>query len=543
MTNCVSRILERFGAATAQVTSIVVVGLLLAAGVPAQAAPPPSGSYLQTCQNAQANPISLKAFCQTRYGNFVRARLDYYSNCRGDIANMNGRLVCREIEGDITLYEHSNFRGRSLQVNSDVPALPRWFNDVASSIRVRRGSWQVCADFDFRGHCEIVRRDVEDLNRLDLNDRISSVRRAPARGPGGGGTPPGSYQQSCRNVTFDGRFLSAQCADRRGRYQDSRLDVRGCNRGDDIANRDGELVCEGRRQGGDNNGSNDGSDNDRDGHRGNGDGGYGHGNDANDLDNGRMPRGSYQQTCRNVRLDGDRLQAECQDRTGSWRRSSLDFGVCRGDIANDNGELKCGGANPTPPAPPPPGPPPPPAAPASADDISLGTPGFGGSGCPAGSVSATLSPDAKSLSLLFDQYIVSAGGTTGRAFDRKSCNVAIPVHVPGGYSLAVLAVDYRGFNHLPNQASSQFNVEYFFAGGRGPTFTRTFNGPLDSDYTINNQLGVEAMVWSPCGADVNLRTNASMRISTVNNAEATATVDSEDVNAAIVYHLQMRTCH
>ena len=183
------------------------------------------------------------------------------------------------------------------------------------------------------------------------------------------------------------------------------------------------------------------------------------------------------------------------------------------------------------------------AGPASADDISLGTPGYGGTGCPAGTVSTVLSPDAKSLSLIFDQYEVSAGGTTGRSYDRKSCNVAIPVHVPNGYSVSVLSVDYRGFNHVPVRGYSQFNVEYFFAGGRGPAFRKTFYGPLDSDYTISNQLVAEAMVWSPCGADVNLRTNASMRVNTYNNAEASATVDSEDVNAAIVYHFQMRTCH
>ena len=182
------------------------------------------------------------------------------------------------------------------------------------------------------------------------------------------------------------------------------------------------------------------------------------------------------------------------------------------------------------------------AVPASADDIALGIPGYGGSGCPAGTVSTVLSPDMKSLSLIFDQYEVSAGGTTGRSFDRKSCNVAIPVHVPGGYSISVLSVDYRGFNHLPYGATSQFNVEYFFAGGRGPAFRRSFWGALDSDYLINNQLTAESLVWSPCGADVNLRTNASMRVQTVRNLEATATVDSEDVNAAIVYHLQLRHC-
>jgi hypothetical protein len=101
-----------------------------------------------------------------------------------------------------------------------------------------------------------------------------------------------------------------------------------------------------------------------------------------------------------------------------------------------------------------------------ADDISLGTPGYGGTGCPEGTVSATLSPDKKSLSLLFDQYQVAVGGTSGKSFDRKSCNIAIPVHVPQGLSVSILQIDFRGFNHLPQQATSQFNVEYFFAGTR-----------------------------------------------------------------------------
>ena len=180
--------------------------------------------------------------------------------------------------------------------------------------------------------------------------------------------------------------------------------------------------------------------------------------------------------------------------------------------------------------------------PPNPNSIYLGAPGYGGTGCPDGTVSVTLSPDQKSLSLIFDGYEVSAGGTTRRSFDRKSCNVAIPVHVPQGQSVSVLSIDYRGFNHLPRGAQSQFNVEYFFAGTTGPAFRRTFYGALDSDYLINNQLQASAIVWSPCGADVNLRTNSSMRITTSNNAEAMATVDSEDVNAALVYHLQWRAC-
>lgn len=183
------------------------------------------------------------------------------------------------------------------------------------------------------------------------------------------------------------------------------------------------------------------------------------------------------------------------------------------------------------------------SAPAFAGDISLGEPGYGGTGCPAGTVSVTLSPDAKSLSLLFDQYQVAVGGDSGKSFDRKSCNIAIPVHVPQGMSVSILKIDYRGFNFLPRGATSQFNVEYFFAGTRGPSFQRKFYGPLNDDYLIHNELTAEALVWSGCGADVNLRTNSSMRVGTTSNQEAMASIDSEDVNAAIIYQLQWRSCN
>lgn len=179
---------------------------------------------------------------------------------------------------------------------------------------------------------------------------------------------------------------------------------------------------------------------------------------------------------------------------------------------------------------------------AYADDISLGKPGYGGTGCPERSVSATLSPDAKSLSLLFDEYNVEAGGDTGKRFDRKSCNIAIPVHVPQGLSVSVLAIDYRGYNNVPAGARTDFNVEYFFAGQRGPSFKKAFRGPLDDDYLIRNKLTAQSSIWSACGEDVNLRTNSSIRVTTRGNEQALATVDSQDVNAAIIYQLQWKQC-
>ena len=110
------------------------------------------------------------------------------------------------------------------------------------------------------------------------------------------------------------------------------------------------------------------------------------------------------------------------------------------------------------------------------------------------------------------------------------------------FGFSVLAIDYRGYNNFQAGSNSQFNVEYFFAGARGPTFSKTFNGPKDENYLIQNKLTAQTTVWSACGADVNLRTNSSIRVTTKQNKQALATVDSEDVSAAIVYQLQWKKC-
>ncbi|HLE01582.1 MAG TPA: DUF4360 domain-containing protein [Bdellovibrionota bacterium] len=180
---------------------------------------------------------------------------------------------------------------------------------------------------------------------------------------------------------------------------------------------------------------------------------------------------------------------------------------------------------------------------AGPDGIRMGQPSYGGSGCPAGTASTTLSPDAQSLSILFDAYQVEAGGMSGKQVDRKSCNVAIPVTIPQGYSVSIIQIDYRGFNSLPAGAQSRFSVEYFFAGTQGPAFSRDFFGPTTDDFLINNQLRAEAVVWSSCGADVNLRANTGLFVQTnYRNEQAMATVDSADVQAAVVFQLQWKRC-
>jgi hypothetical protein len=76
--------------------SLISGAALLALSLATPASAAPSGSYQQSCRNIEQNyGRTLSADCRTRDGSWNETRLDT-SNCDGDIANDNGRLVCNE---------------------------------------------------------------------------------------------------------------------------------------------------------------------------------------------------------------------------------------------------------------------------------------------------------------------------------------------------------------------------------------------------------------------------------------------------------------
>jgi hypothetical protein len=82
------------------------------------------------------------------------------------------------LAGEITLYEHPGFRGRTVTTTDALPNLVRaGFNDMASSVIVRDGIWEACSDAYFHGNCTTLRPGEYRRVDLALNDRISSVRQ------------------------------------------------------------------------------------------------------------------------------------------------------------------------------------------------------------------------------------------------------------------------------------------------------------------------------------------------------------------------------
>jgi hypothetical protein len=129
-----------------------------------------------------------------------------------------------------------------------------------------------------------------------------------------GGLPPGDYKQTCREMRSNGSRLDARCQKRDGGWRDSSIDYRSC-RGP-IINDDGRLRC------------------------GAGGGGYGYSQGRGWQ--GGLPPGDYTRTCRDTRVNGDRLDASCQKRDGGWRNTTLkNFNNCSSGIVNDDGRLTC----------------------------------------------------------------------------------------------------------------------------------------------------------------------------------------------------------
>lgn len=157
-----------------------------------------------------------------------------------------------------------------------------------------------------------------------------SLGAIPAAAQGQGNIPPGDYAQTCRHIRTDGNRLEAECQKTDGHWRKTSLDnVDQCG---SVINNDGHLQCGGGNGSADRDRDRDWDrDRDRDRDRGNRSGWQ-----------GNLPPGDYVQTCRNVSVDGDRLNAECQTRDGNWRRTSLDDIDRCGAIVNDNGHLMCG---------------------------------------------------------------------------------------------------------------------------------------------------------------------------------------------------------
>ena len=86
-----------------------------------------------------------------------------------------------ELVPKIILYEHAQFKGKELALESSISDLRSSnFNDKASSVKVQSGTWKLWEHINFTGRCYEVGPGDYDFGIISAqigNDVISSVEK------------------------------------------------------------------------------------------------------------------------------------------------------------------------------------------------------------------------------------------------------------------------------------------------------------------------------------------------------------------------------
>jgi hypothetical protein len=146
----------------------------------------PYGDYIETCRNTQLNGYRLDAECEKKNGKFRHTTLNNVDQCSAPIANDNGHLVCPK-----------NGNGRY------------YYNDQG------QGEGQGAGQGYGTGQ---------------------------GYGGGQGSIPPGTYTQTCRNISVQGDRLYAECQGTDYQWHQTTLEnVSQCTSAP--ANDNGHLMC------------------------------------------------------------------------------------------------------------------------------------------------------------------------------------------------------------------------------------------------------------------------------------------------------------
>lgn len=181
----------------------------------------------------------------------------------------------------------------------------------------------------------------------------------------------------------------------------------------------------------------------------------------------------------------------------------------------------------------------------------LKNPKLGGTGCPEGTLSASITPDGKTISLIFDNYIAEAGNSVGVKRDIKNCSVQLPIEVPAGYQFTIVKLDYRGFNSVPDGGRTRYVTMYSFLDeetkkqiGKRIRRNYIFSGPLEEEYTISSDV-TSKPIWSNCGKNLEFRLDTrAIAVTNEEGEDVLATIDSIDasVGTSVEYHLLWKEC-
>lgn len=168
-----------------------------------------------------------------------------------------------------------------------------------------------------------------------------------------------------------------------------------------------------------------------------------------------------------------------------------------------------------------------------------------GSGCPTGTTAVAVAPDNTAFTVTYSDYLAQAGPGIKATDARKNCQLAVNVHVPSGFTYAVVQADYRGYAYLAKGASAREVASYYFQGmSQTNTASHSFTGPLDDNWQSTDKTEVAAVSYAPCGEPRYLNINTELRVTAGSKATEVSfmSMDSTDTTISTMYHFLWKKC-
>lgn len=180
--------------------------------------------------------------------------------------------------------------------------------------------------------------------------------------------------------------------------------------------------------------------------------------------------------------------------------------------------------------------------------VSLGQIQLAGSGCLGDSARAILSPDGKTVSIMYDQFEARAGGNSASRTE-LSCQTRIPVIVPAGYRVMVTRLDYRGFTSVaPKGGRAVLKTLYQIldwntARSLSPLMKRRkmFNQQKQGSFTATSKMRIKNF-YHECGKNFLLDINTKLVGVAKGSEQTVIALDTTDFSSKVIYSLRWKKC-
>jgi len=187
------------------------------------------------------------------------------------------------------------------------------------------------------------------------------------------------------------------------------------------------------------------------------------------------------------------------------------------------------------------------------DDITIERIKYGGTGCPQGTATPIISDDGEAFTVIFDNYIATLGPYVPITENRKFCQLDVELDVPQGLSFALGALTYRGFATIDKKVEAKIKTTYYLMGDSAQ-ITRNHEIPrwnfdnyrddFSGDFQTTDY--VPALIWSPCGKDVNVELKSALQLAKLRGADRDAEgfvgQDTTDGQLLLSFKIHRKVC-